>query len=147
MNDHRMPADEPLSEIVEASRATNAKAGSARRPLAWTAFAVSAAAILAMAAGVSRAGTGATPAQAADGKSLYEANCVACHGDDGAGTPTGQALMAPDLRSDMVQKATDADLKKQVSGGKNNMPPFKDSLKPEEISAVVAYVRTLAHKK
>jgi mono/diheme cytochrome c family protein len=84
---------------------------------------------------------------AAAGKTVYASNCVACHGEDGAGTPTGQALNAPDLRSDAVQKASDADLKQQVMNGKNNMPPFKDTLKPAEVDDVIAYVRTFAHKK
>jgi cytochrome c6 len=80
------------------------------------------------------------------GKKVFEANCVACHGDDGAGNAVGQSLMAPDLRSDQVQKVSDDDLKKQVSEGKNNMPPFKDTLSADQIQAVVAYVRTFAKK-
>lgn len=87
------------------------------------------------------------PPDAAGGKTVYANNCVACHGEDGAGTSTGQALSAPDLRSDAVQKVTDAEMKQQVMNGKNNMPPFKDTLKPAEVSDVIAYVRTLAHKK
>ena len=146
MENHDGRENEPVKRIAKTSRAVDP--GSMRRRLPWAAVAVLAAAILAMAAGVTRAGAGAGAAPQADaGKAVFEANCVACHGEDGAGTSTGQALNAPDLRSDTVQKASDADLKKQVSEGKNNMPPFKDTLKPDEISAVVAYVRTLAHKK
>jgi cytochrome c6 len=94
---------------------------------------------------------GATTARAGKpdddaGKKIFEANCAACHGSDGAGTPVGLSLMAPDLRSDAVQKLSDDDLKKQVSEGKNNMPPFKDTLSTDQIQAVVAYVRTFAKK-
>jgi mono/diheme cytochrome c family protein len=78
------------------------------------------------------------------GKKVFGANCVACHGEDGSGTPIGQSLNAPDLRSGDVQKKSDEDLRKQVSDGKNNMPPFKDMLTPDEIEAVVKYVRTFA---
>jgi mono/diheme cytochrome c family protein len=94
------------------------------------------------------AATGARAGRPDDspGKKVFGANCVACHGEDGSGTPTGLSLMAPDLRSDQVQKLTDDDLKKQVSEGKNNMPPFKDTLSADDIQAVVAYVRTFAKK-
>lgn len=33
-----------------------------------------------------------------------------------------------------------------VSNGKNNMPPWKDVLKPDEIQAIWAYVRTGGHE-
>src|SRR5271170_824253 len=143
MADHEIP-----ERRSEASFARTGNAGMARilRGAAWTTIA---AAALAMAGSVAWAhanGAAAAPQNDA-GKAVYEANCVACHAEDGAGTSTGQALSAPDLRSDAVQKLSDADLKKQVSDGKNNMPPFKDTLKPDEIDAVVAYVRTFAHKK
>jgi cytochrome c6 len=99
-------------------------------------------ALLGAAAGA-RAGR---PADDDGGKKVFESNCIACHGPDGSGTPTGQSLMAPDLRSDAVQKLSDDDLKKQVSEGKNNMPPFKDVLSAADIQNVVAYVRTFAKK-
>jgi mono/diheme cytochrome c family protein len=95
------------------------------------------------AAAVARAGR---PADDDAGKKVFESNCIACHGPDGSGTPTGQSLMAPDLRSDAVQKLSDDDLKKQVLEGKNNMPPFKDVLSAADVQAVVAYVRTFAKK-
>lgn len=116
------------------------------RSAAWTMIGAAALAMVSSVAWAHAKGAPAAPQDSA-GKTVYEANCVACHGEDGAGTSTGQALSAPDLRSDAVQKLSNADMKKQISDGKNNMPPFKDSLKPEEITAVVAYVRTLAHKK
>jgi cytochrome c6 len=143
MADHEIP-----EHRVEASLAQSGTAGMPKmlRGVAWITMG---AAVLAMAGSAvwAHADSTAAAAQNDAGKAVYEANCVACHGEDGAGTPTGQALNAPDLRSDIVQKATDADLKKQVSDGKNNMPPFKDTLKPDEITSVIAYVRTFAHRK
>jgi cytochrome c6 len=84
-----------------------------------------------------------SPAKAAeDGAALFKTNCVVCHGADGTGTPTGKSLKAPDLHSDAVQKLTDAQITTQIADGKNNMPPFKGVLKPEQIKALVVYVRT-----
>ena len=113
-----------------------------RRAVSVTVVSLVVLALLSATAGA-RAGR---PADDDAGKKVFESNCIACHGPDGSGTPTGQSLMAPDLRSDAVQKLSDDDLKKQVSEGKNNMPPFKDVLSAADIQAVVAYVRTFANK-
>jgi cytochrome c6 len=77
----------------------------------------------------------------------FKSNCVVCHGADGTGTATGKALKAPDLHSDAAQKLTDAEIAKQISDGKNNMPPFKNTLSKEQISALVSYIRTAFGKK
>ncbi len=87
-----------------------------------------------------------SPAKADDGATLFKANCVVCHGADGSGTPTGKSLKAPDLRSDAVQKLTDAEIQAQIENGKNNMPPFKGTLNAAQIKALVAYVHTLKKK-
>ena len=89
------------------------------------------------------------PAKAGDdvGETAFKSNCVICHGADGSGTPTGKSLKAPDLRSDAVQKLTDAQIETQISEGKNNMPPFKNTLTKDQIKALVAYVHALGKKK
>jgi cbb3-type cytochrome c oxidase subunit III len=90
------------------------------------------------------------PKAAADeaaGKQLFQSNCVVCHGADGTGTPTGKSLKAPDLNSDQVQKMTDAQIADQIANGKNNMPPFKNTLSKDQISSLVAYVKTFGKKK
>lgn len=89
---------------------------------------------------------GGTP-DAVAGQKTFKANCVMCHGEDGKGTPTGQALKVADLNSAAVQKLPTAELVKVVTNGKNNMPPFKATLKPDQIEGVVAYVRQLGKKK
>ncbi|MGA3295587.1 MAG: cytochrome c [Candidatus Acidiferrales bacterium] len=88
-------------------------------------------------------------AKAADdlGETAFKSNCVICHGADGSGTPTGKSLKAPDLRSDPVQKLTDAQIETQILDGKNNMPPFKNTLSKDQVKALVAYVHTLGKKK
>ena len=94
----------------------------------------------------SRAGA-KPPADDAAGEQTYKSNCVVCHAADGTGSPTGKALKAHDLHSDAVQKMTVVQMEAQVSDGKNNMPPFKNTLSKEQIEGVVAYVRATFGKK
>ncbi len=76
-------------------------------------------------------------ARAQDGAALYKAKCAMCHGADGS------KISAHNLQGEGAQKMSDADLAGIITNGKPpKMPPSK-SLKPEEVSAVVAYVRTL----
>lgn len=77
------------------------------------------------------------------GRATFKGACISCHGENGAGTPLGKSLQAPDLRSEDVQKKSDAELAQTVSDGKSNMPPFKASLNPEQITAVINFVREL----
>jgi mono/diheme cytochrome c family protein len=88
-------------------------------------------------------------AKAADdvGETAFKSNCVICHAADGSGTPAGKALKAPDLRSDAVQKMTDAQIEDQITNGKNNMPPFKNTLNKDQIKALAAYVHSFGKKK
>jgi cytochrome c6 len=77
------------------------------------------------------------------GRAAFKANCVSCHGADGAGTPLGKSMEAPDLRSPEVQKKPDGDLSQTITEGKGDMPSFKRTLSAEQVHAVVDYVRTL----
>lgn len=81
------------------------------------------------------------------GEKTFKSTCEMCHGQDGTGTPTGKALKAPDLHSDVVQKMTDVQIAEQISNGKNNMPPFKNTLTKDQIQALVKYVRKFGKKK
>jgi cytochrome c6 len=79
---------------------------------------------------------------------LFSANCELCHGTDGAGTtPTGKALHAKDLRSEEVQSQSDEVLRGVITKGKGKMPTFGTKMKPDDITKLLAYVRTLALKK
>ncbi|MGO9211339.1 MAG: c-type cytochrome [Terriglobales bacterium] len=78
-------------------------------------------------------------------KSTFKLQCSSCHGQNGAAdTSIGKSLNAADLRSPEVQKQSDAQLAQVISQGKNNMPSFSDSLTPDQIRALVAYIRKLA---
>ena len=77
----------------------------------------------------------------------FSARCTLCDVGDGSGSsPTGKALKAKDLKSEEVQKASDEDLTTIITNGKGKMPAFGKKLKPEDIQALVVYVRTLAKK-
>lgn len=91
------------------------------------------------------------PAQAEntpnDGASLFKAKCAMCHGPDGGGkTPMGQKLGVRDLRSDEVQKQSDADLTHLIGQGKGKMPAFGKTLSEEQIKSLVAHLRELGKK-
>ena len=82
----------------------------------------------------------------------WKAKCASCHGEDGKGaTEQGKKMGVRDLTAaDFWKDATDAKMKdvitngiKQTKNGKTQeMEPYKDKLKPEDIDGLVAYVKT-----
>ena len=81
------------------------------------------------------------------GETLFKSKCAMCHGPDASGkTPMGQTLKVPDLRSDIVQKKNNAELKATITKGKNKMPAFDGKLTDEQIHSIVKYVRELGKK-
>jgi cytochrome c6 len=83
----------------------------------------------------------------ADEKSaaLYKQKCAACHGADGKGeTATGKTMKVKDLASEEVRKMSDEELSEAISKAKGKMPAFGKSMKPDEIKAMVAYLRSMA---
>jgi len=86
----------------------------------------------------------ALPARSQNGDALYKTKCAGCHGADGKGqTAVGKADKIRDLGSAEVQAQSDADLTTIISTGKGKMPAYGKSLKPEQITGLVAYLRTL----
>jgi mono/diheme cytochrome c family protein len=87
--------------------------------------------------------------QAQDAAALYKAKCSVCHSDDGSGSgATGKQLGAKDLRSDDVQKQTDAQLTDSISNGVGKkMPSYKGKITDDQIKGLVGYIRELAKKK
>jgi cytochrome c6 len=83
-----------------------------------------------------------------DADKIYKANCALCHSADGSGgSPTGKAMHAKDLRSDEVQKQSDAALSEVITKGRGKMPAFGAKIKPDDVTKLVAYIRALAGKK
>jgi len=73
-----------------------------------------------------------------------QAKCAMCHGADGLGaTPAGKAMKAASFKDPAVVKTPDAARIVIVKSGKNKMPAYAGKLTDVQITAVVAYIRTL----
>lgn len=60
----------------------------------------------------------------------------------------GKQLGVTDLRSDDVQKQTDAQLTESITNGKGKkMPAYKGKITDDQIKGLVGYIRELAKKK
>jgi mono/diheme cytochrome c family protein len=78
--------------------------------------------------------------------SAYKAKCAACHGADGRGSAIGNKLGVRDFHDPEVQKQSDAELAEAIAKGRNKMPGYEHSLKPDDIKSLVAYIRELEKK-
>jgi cytochrome c6 len=75
----------------------------------------------------------------------YKQKCVSCHGADGKGeTPAGKAMKVRSFSSPETAKMSDDELAGIIEKGQGKMPKYGATLKPDEIKAMVAYIRTLA---
>jgi cytochrome c6 len=93
---------------------------------------------------------------AAKTERTWKAKCASCHGVDGKGqTEQGKKMKMHDLATADWQKSfTDAQIKKvtldgvdeQKDGVHKQMDPYKEKLKPDQVDALVAFVRTLGPK-
>jgi len=95
-----------------------------------------------------------SPARAEVDKKIlrtWKAKCASCHGEDGkGGTEQGKKMGVRDMSSaEFAKDSTDAKMTDAIANGikakdgkTQQMEPYKDKLKPEEISALVAYVKT-----
>ena len=90
-------------------------------------------------------------ANIATGKKLFEKNCALCHGATGSGDgEAGKSLKPPPANIAMfirMHNVPDAYLYWTIAEGgvplKTAMPPFKDSMKENEIWATILYLREL----
>lgn len=86
-------------------------------------------------------------ATAQDAAAVFKTRCAACHGPEGnASTPAAKNMGLKDLKSEEVQKKTDAELEQIIGKGSKKMPPFEKTLGAEQVKAQVAYIRSLAKK-
>jgi cytochrome c oxidase cbb3-type subunit 3 len=81
---------------------------------------------------------------AAQGKSLYDGVCVACHGPDGKGNP---AMGAPNLTDDYwLYGGSKAQIVQTISNGRHGvMPAHRQLLGETRVRLVAAYVWSLSH--
>jgi mono/diheme cytochrome c family protein len=86
------------------------------------------------------------PAKADDKSStLYKQKCTTCHGVDGKGdTAAGKSMKVRSFADPEVAQMSDDELVGAIEKGKGKMPAYGKSLKPDEMKAMVAYVRGLA---
>jgi len=86
-------------------------------------------------------------AAAPDGASLFKQNCSMCHGVDGKGFA---AIHTPNFTDPHWQAHnSDKEIVETIENGKKGtpMPAFKDKLKPEDIQALLHYIRSLNSEK
>jgi cytochrome c6 len=75
---------------------------------------------------------------------LYKSKCSVCHGAAGKGdSPAGKNMGVLSFSDPKVQAKSDAELREVIDKGKNKMPAYGKSLKPEDIQGLVAYIRSL----
>ena len=91
----------------------------------------------------------AQAAAAPDGAQLYARNCASCHGANGVPNPAMVTRLGaiPDFTSAQVMGAlADSTLIGAVTNGKGRtMPAYRTRMTPEQVRAVVTYVKTLSH--
>jgi mono/diheme cytochrome c family protein len=83
--------------------------------------------------------------QFATARANFTKNCEPCHGPSGEGGVVkvdDKKIKVPSLKAEHAIKHTDEQLTKMITNGEEEMPAFKDKLKPEEITEMVRFVRT-----
>jgi cytochrome c oxidase cbb3-type subunit 3 len=74
-------------------------------------------------------------------KEVFATRCMPCHGAE------GQGLVGPNLTDEFwLHGGTLVEIRRTIHDGvpEKGMVPWKDQLKPDEVSAVAAFVGTLA---
>ncbi len=92
-----------------------------------------------------------TPDEAtiAEGRKLYEQNCLACHGAGGKGDGPAAPFLGTkpgDLSTPDMWKYSDGNLFYKVTQGRGSMKGFASKLSDTQRWQIVDYIRTLAPK-
>ena len=78
----------------------------------------------------------------AQGKPVYDTNCVACHGPEGQGAIPQAAKFSPEY----ISKFPATQFYQSVSAGKGIMPAWQDRLSADERWAAIEYARAFAYE-
>ncbi len=92
----------------------------------------------------------AGPALAEDAAQVFAKNSAPCHGKDGHPSPVFAKQGVRNFTDPTWQKqTTDAQIEKTIREGKKGtmMASFEKQLPPQDIKALVAYIRKLGAKK
>ena len=85
------------------------------------------------------------------GKTIYDQNCLFCHGEGGAGDGQVSAMLSTKpTRFDDVEhmdKETDGEFFWKISTGKEPMPGFAKKLSADDIWHTINYLRSFPKKK
>jgi len=86
-----------------------------------------------------------TPAEVASGKQQYSVQCAVCHFANSTAKKIGPGLKSIYSRGKFAggEKVDDESMRKWIYNGGKDMPAFKDSLKPNEVRDLLAYLHTL----
>ncbi len=83
-----------------------------------------------------------------DYKKIFKNECQKCHERDGKGTKRGKKLGVPNFTDAKWQTSvTDEQLINSITNGKKKMPKQEGRLSPEEIKAMVKYIRFFTPKR
>ena len=87
---------------------------------------------------------------------VFRAKCAGCHGDDGAGaTDQGKKMGVADMTSaawqkqfsdDKIKAAINDGLNRDKNGKHQEMEGYKSKLRPDQVDALLLYIRALAAK-
>lgn len=76
------------------------------------------------------------------GSEIYTTNCASCHGEPGKNNFAALTPPPGDPGSTDFQSNTDGDFYHKIREGRGTMPSFKNTLSPEEVWGVIAYIRS-----
>ncbi len=81
----------------------------------------------------------------ASGKDLFNQHCASCHFTETTAQKIGPGLKGLYKRQTFAdgKKITDATVTRWIEAGGKDMPGFKESLKPEQLRALISYLKSL----
>lgn len=97
-----------------------------------------------------QASSSLTPVQQ-QGKGLFKQRCAVCHlsvivgMEDGKAIVVSSRMYGPTLTKDKVIGSEDA-ISAQIMQGSDRMPGYRYGLKPEQITAIIEYLKTVDRK-
>lgn len=82
---------------------------------------------------------------AARGKTVYQRNCAICHHSASTAKKIGPGLKGVYKQKTFAdgRAVNDANMRAWIEDGGKDMPQFKNTLKPQQILDLIAYMKTL----